>query len=372
MQSRKKIAFVGNTSFSIYNFRLGVVKSFMEQNEVVVIAPYDEYTELLEKEGIRCIVVDMDCKGTSPIRDAQLTKKLYSIYKSEKIDFVFHYTIKPVIYGSFVCRLLNIPCIAVTTGLGYTFRDKSLINRVAQWLYKVTLKKAKEVWFLNHDDCDVFLKERIIPKEKSYILYGEGVDSDHYQPQPSSFQDGKFRVLLFARLLKDKGVVEYAMAAKALVAKYPDMEFRMLGKANNDTPENIPMEVIQEWQKEGFISYLGESIDVRSYIADSDCVVLPSYYREGIPRCLMEAMSMEKPIVTTNNVGCVELVDKGVNGYLCEPRSAEDLADKIEKMYKLSADERKAMGVAGREMIKAKFDEKIIIEQYHQRISQYI
>lgn len=372
MQSRKKIAFVGNTSFSIYNFRLGVVKSFMEQNEVVVIAPYDEYTALLEKEGIRCIVVEMDCKGTSVVRDAQLIKRLHSIYKSERFDFVFHYTIKPVIYGSMVCRFLGIPCIAVTTGLGYAFRDKSLINKVAQWLYKVSLRSPKEVWFLNRDDYSIFLEERIIKPEQAYILYGEGIDSEHFLPMPKNFHDDKFRVLLFSRLLKDKGVVEYAEAAKILRAKYPNIEFRLLGKANNDTPENVPMEVIEGWQKEGCISYLGESIDVRSYIADSDCVVLPSYYREGIPRCLMEAMSMERPIVTTLNVGCVELLDEGVNGYLCKPRSAEDLADKLERMYLLSEDERKAMGAAGRAMIKAKFDEKLVIQQYHQRISQYL
>lgn len=372
MQPKKKIAFVGNTSFSIYNFRLGVIKSFMEQNEVVVIAPRDEYTELLEKEGIRCIVVEMDCKGTSIMRDAQLTKRLYSIYKSEGFDFVFHYTIKPVIYGSIVCRLLGIPCIAVTTGLGYAFREKNLINRVAQWLYKVSLKSPKEVWFLNHDDYGIFLKEHIIKEKQAYILYGEGIDSEHYLPQPSRFEDGRFRVLLFSRLLKDKGVVEYAEAAKVLTAKHSDIEFRLLGKANNDTPENIPMEVIQEWQKEGCVTYLGETIDVRSHIADSDCVVLPSYYREGIPRCLMEAMSMERAIVTTRNVGCVELLDEGVNGYLCEPRSAEDLADKIEKVYLLPAEKREAMGKAGRMMIKAKFDEKLVIQQYHQRISQYL
>ncbi|MCQ2217491.1 MAG: glycosyltransferase family 4 protein [Paludibacteraceae bacterium] len=349
------------------------MKSFMEQgNEVVAIAPYDEYSELLEKEGIRCIVVEMDCKGTSVIRDAKLIKKLHSIYKSEKFDFVFHYTIKPVIYGSIVCRLLGIPCIAVTTGLGYAFRDKSLINRIAQWLYKVSLKSTQEVWFLNRDDYSIFIEQHIVPEKQAYILYGEGIDSDHFLPQQSNFQDDKFRVLLFSRLLKDKGVVEYAMAAKVLSQKYPNIEFRMLGKANNDTPENVPMEDIEKWQEEGYISYLGESIDVRSFIADSDCVVLPSYYREGIPRCLMEAMSMERPIVTTNNVGCIELIDDGVNGYMCEPRSAEDLADKIEKMYRLSAEERVAMGKAGRAMILAKFDERIVIQQYHQRISQYL
>lgn len=372
MQGQKKIAFVGNTSFSIYNFRLGVIKSLMNRYAITVIAPKDEYSDFFQKEGIRYIELSMDCKGTNILTDIKLTKTMFSIYKRERFDLVFHYTIKPVIYGSFVCRLLNMKCVAITTGLGYTFRDRNIINSIVKTLYQFSLKKVSEVWFLNHDDRRIFIERNIINKNKTFVLYGEGINSNFFSPMSSSFKDDKFRFLLFSRLLKDKGIVEYAMAAKHLQGKYPDMEFRLLGKANNDSPENIPMSMIQEWANSGFISYLGESIDVRPFIADSDCIVLPSYYREGIPRCLMEAMSMEKPIVTTDNVGCVDLLVDGVNGLMCKPKSVEDLIDKMERMYKLSVEDRALMGRAGREIIKQKFDEGIVIKQYQEKISQLI
>ncbi|HOI27010.1 MAG TPA: glycosyltransferase family 4 protein [Paludibacteraceae bacterium] len=372
MQRKKKIAFVGNTSFSIYNFRFGVVRSFMNEYDVTIIAPRDEYSEFFSKEGIKYIEVPMDSKGTNIFKDIKLTMTLYSIYKKEKFDFVFHYTIKPVIYGSYACRLLNTKCIAITTGLGYTFRDKNIINTIVMHLYKFSLKKVQEVWFLNHDDRRIFIERGIVHEDNTFVLYGEGINSKHFSPAPKKFNDDKFRFLLFSRLLKDKGIVEYAMAAKNLHEKYPNMEFRLLGKANNDTLENIPIKTIKEWEKNGFLIYLGESLDVRPFIADSDCVVLPSYYREGIPRCLMEAMSMEKPIITTDNVGCIELISDGINGFQCKQKSVDDLVDKMERIYNLPEEKRLLMGKAGREIIKQKFDEEIVIREYQNKIKQLI
>lgn len=369
MSDKKKIAFVGNTSFSMYNFRLGVMRHFMKDYEVVVIAPEDEYSVFFEKEGIRYIPIPMETRGTNIISDMRLLRTLYRCYKEEKFDLVFHYTIKPVIYGSIACRLLSIKCIAITTGLGVVFMKNDLMSKVVKIMYKVALRKVCEVWFLNHDDYNVFIENKIIDKSKAYILNSEGVDMNHFSACEKQVNDGKFRFLLFSRLIAEKGIREYVEAARCLKKKYSNMVFSLLGKL--DVGGNISTEELDEWINEGCIDYKGYSLEVRQYIADSDCIVLPSYYREGVPRCLMEAMSMKKPIITTNNVGCIELIEDGVNGYMVDPKSSLDLEDKMERIYHLSEEEREEMGKAGHEIIARRFDEKIIISDYVKKTKEY-
>lgn len=371
MSDKKKIAFVGNTSFSMYNFRLGVMRHFMKDYEVVVIAPEDEYSKFFEKEGIRYIPISMETRGTNIISDMRLMKKLYRCYKKERFDFVFHYTIKPVIYGSIACRLLSIRCISVVTGLGYAFMKENSLNKLVKVMYKVALRKVCEVWFLNQDDCEVFINSKIVDKSNTYILNSEGVDMSHFCYMEKKADDGKFHYLLIARLIEEKGVREYAEAAKKLKAKYKDMVFSLLGKIDSGVNGNISSDEVDEWVKDGFIDYKGYSFEVRQYIADADCIVLPSY-REGVPRCLMEAMSMKKPIITTNSVGCIELIEDGVNGYMVKPRSSDDLMEKMERFYCLSEEERTAMGQAGHDIISRRFDEKIIISNYVKKIKDYI
>ena len=370
MSDKKKIAFVGNTSFSMYNFRLGVMRHFMKEYEVVVIAPEDEYSKFFEEEGIRYISIPMETRGTNIISDMRLMKTLYRCYKKEKFDLVFHYTIKPVIYGSIACRLLSIKCIAITTGLGVVFMKNNLMSKVVKVMYKIALRKVCEVWFLNHDDCDIFVNNKIVDRSRTYILNSEGVDMDHFSECDKKINDGKFHFLLFSRLIAEKGIREYGEVATRLKKKYSDMVFSLLGKV--DFGGNISMPVIEEWVKEGYIDYKGYSLEVRQYIADADCIVLPSYYREGVPRCLMEAMSMKKPIITTHSVGCIELIEDGVNGYMVEPRSSDDLMEKMERFYHLGEEERLAMGQAGHDIISRRFDEKIIISNYVQKIKDYI
>lgn len=372
MSDKKKIAFVGNTSFSMYNFRIGVIRHFMKKYEVAVIAPEDEYSDFFRNEGIRYIPIVMENKGTNVVNDMRLMRTLYQIYKREKFDFVFHYTIKPVIYGSIASSIQSIKSIAITTGLGFAFMKESLMNKIVKIMYKVALRKVCEVWFLNSDDRNEFVSNKLVKEEKTYILNSEGVDMAHFSPMEKSENKDNFNFLLFSRLIVEKGIREFAEAAKKLKAKYPNMVFSLLGKIDVGTSGNISSEEIDNWVKEGYIDYKGYSLEVRQFIADSDCVVLPSYYREGIPRCLMEAMSMKKPIITTNNVGCVELIEDGVNGYMCEPRSTDDLVEKMERLYQLSQEERSAMGEAGHNIIKQKFDEKIIISDYENRILQYL
>ena len=202
--------------------------------------------------------------------------------------------------------------------------------------------------------------------EVTELLPGSGIDLNRFTPAATTVVhdvNSKFRFLLIARMLRDKGVGEYVVAAKLLRERWPLAEFCLLGFVDVQNPAAISSAEMDAWVAEGVVTYLGVSDDVRAQIAVADCVVLPSY-REGTPRTLLEAAAMARPIITTDAVGCREVVDDGVNGYLCKVRDAGDLAEKMERMLSLSPEQRSKMGYQGRAKMVAEFDEQIVIDKY--------
>ena len=367
MIKQNKIAFVGNTSFSIYKFRLGVMKSFVSNGyEVFAIAPFDEYSNLFKKEGINYIPIEIQTKSKNIFADLE-------IYRKNKIDFAFHYTIKPIIYGSFAARLNSIPTVAVTTGLGYTFKSEGFFNWFIIKLYKTALLKVKEVWFLNSHDKDKFIETKIVKESKTFILPSEGIDTEYYAPRKKNEDNKTFKFLLLSRLIKGKGVEEFIKAADKLKKKKNNVEFQILGKVESEESIiSVPLKEVLKWHDKGVINYLGEYIDVRTYVANCDCVVLPTYYMEGVPRCLMEGMSMEKPIITTDNVGSNELIIDKVNGLKCKPKNVNSLAEKMELMLDTKFEDRVDMGKKGRQRILDFFDEQKIIQIYQIKTKQFL
>jgi len=368
--SRYKLAFVGNSSLTMYNFRIGLLRALVKSGyDVTVIAPKDNDISLYEAEGVRFIPVDIECRGTNPFKDARLISQLKKIYNREKFDFVFHYTIKSVIYGSFAAALSKTSHISVITGLGYTFIRNGLLKRITVLLYTLSLKKAKEVWFLNTDDMRVFLDRKIVKQEKIYLLNGEGIDTTTFQPKEKKKK--YFSFIFIGRILWDKGVGEYIKAARILKKEYPEIRFQLLGALGSENPAAVKPERMDKWVNEGIIDYLGETRDVTSYIANSSCVVLPSY-REGLSRILLEAAAMERPIITSDVTGCKEVIENSISGFLCKPKDAENLMECMKKMYLLSEEKRVEMGKRGREIVLEKFDEKIIINQYIEKLDEYL
>ncbi len=361
-----KIAFIGNSSFTMHNFRINLLRSLVKLGyEVVVLAPKDSDTTGYISNKIRYIPINVDCKGVNPIKDFILMNQLRVLYAKEKFDFIFHYTIKPVIYGSIAAKLTGIKHISVITGLGYTFLNTGYLNKLVIYLYRNSLKKAEEVWFLNHDDQDVFLSRRIVEKSRTRVINGEGVNARLFRPIKK--ETTKFKFLFIGRILWDKGFGEYVAASRILRKKYPDVEFEALGALGSANPSAIPREKMDEWVAEGIINYLGETHQVIPFLSNASCVVLPSY-REGISRVLLEASSMEKPIVATNVTGCRDIVQDGVTGYLCEVRNEESLAEAMEKIILLPKEELEEMGRKAREMVLEKFDEKIIMQEYKNKL----
>ncbi len=371
--NKYKIAFVGNTAWSMFNFRLGIIKELKQQgHDVVVIAPKDTFTAKIVSEGVSFMHIPISSYGTNVIEEAKTLAKFIRIYRKEKFDLIFHYTIKPNIYGTIAAAIARTPSIIITTGLGRLLSFKNSIAGVFTLnLYRVAGRLAKEVWFLNNDDKSVFLFKKIATENKMRLIKGEGINTDWYKPNGYVKKENDIKFLFAGRVIWDKGVGQFVEAAKKIKEKYKNVEFQILGFIDPNNPNAISYSQIVKWQNEGVIRYLGEATDVRPYLERCDCLIFPSFYREGMSRILMEAAAMERPIITTDNVGCREVVDDGINGFLVEKNNVQDLILKISDFIQMGNEQKKEMGKAGRIKINKSFREKQIFPVYLNTIEKY-
>ena len=371
---KKRVAIFINTAWNIYNFRVGLIKALQKEGyEVIAISPYDEYTKKLEGIGCKHYHIKINNKGSNPLEDLKLIYDIYKLYKKISPDVVLQYTIKPNIYGSIASYFAKVPVISNISGLGTVFLNNSLSSKIARKLYKIALKIPKKVFFQNPYDRKLFFKLKLVDRKKAELIPGSGIDIKKFKPyQKSDCSNSLVKFLFIARLVKDKGLLEYIDAAKILKQKYKDIvEFAIIGAFYPNNPTAITKEQMDEWVDSGIVNYLGVSDNIKEVIAKYDCIVLPSY-REGLSRVLLEAASMAKPIVTTNVPGCKDVVDDGVNGFLCKVKSATSLANSIEKVINLSKEDRDIMGYKSREKIIKEFDEKIVIGKYLEVIKKII
>ena len=360
----KKIAIISNQSWNLYNFRLSLMVAMRNAGyDVIAIAPHDEYSQKIIDAGFEYHSITLNSQGVNPFQDMQTTMEFYKLFKKLSPDVLCNYTIKPNIYASLVARALNIKTINNIAGLGTLFIKQGAVTGIAKFLYKVSQSKADRVFFQNRDDFKLFMDTKLVNRVNCDVLPGSGVDTNRFRPQEKSKSE-VIHFLHVSRMIWEKGIGEYVDAARLIKAKYSNVEFSLLGFLDVENPGAISGEQMDTWVEEGVINYLGVSDEVDKVIATSDCVVLPSYYREGTPKTLLESASSGKPLITTDNVGCRDVVDHGINGYLCEPRSSEDLANKMEMFLRLSSDERIRMGISSREKITNEFDEKIVIDKY--------
>ena len=367
-----KILIVANTSWYLYNFRLGLISALLErQYEVSVLAPKDGFSDKLKRAGCEYIHLEMDNKGLNPISDLWMNKKLSEQYREINPDLILHYTIKPVLYGSIVARKLDIPFINNITGLGTAFINRNWVTWLVKQLYRLSQKNANYVFFQNADDRELFEKEKLIPENvPRKVIPGTGINIDHFSSRPYPVSN-PVTFLLIARMLWDKGVGEFVEAARQMKSEFSDIRFQLLGFIDVSNRTAISNQQMKIWREQGIIEYLGETGDVREHIASSSCVVLPSY-REGLPRTLLEAASMGRPIIATDVTGCREVVEHGMNGYLCKARDANDLAEKMKDMIKLSMDERREMGLRGRKKMEENFNEKSVVQKIVNRIESVL
>lgn len=370
-----KIIIAANTAWYLVNFRLNLARSLQDAGyEVVAVAPPGDDAQRLEAAGVRFVPVVMDSRGTNPLAESALLVRLVQILRRERPALFLGYTVKPNVYGGLACRMLGIPSVHNIAGLGSTFVESTWLTRMVRRLYRWALVRATRVFFQNPDDMSLFLDYGVVAVTQAERLPGSGVDTQRFIPAraPARSKDGEFRFLLPARLLWDKGVGEFVAACRSLCSEGRSLECQLLGFLGADNRTAIGRETIDEWEAEGIVHYLGVTDDVRSALAGADCVVLPSYYREGVPRSMLEAASMAKPVITTDAVGCREVVDDGINGFLCRPRDAGDLAEKMRRMMDLEPDKRNSMGRCGREKMIREFDEQVVIARYLKVVDEVV
>ena len=363
--NNKLIALVSNSAWSVYNFRLDIISELLHDGfKVLVIAAEDDYAQKLVEAGCLFHPIEFNNRTINPVEDIRLYFQLRALYKKYQPGFIFHYVAKPNIYGSLAASSQHIPSAAIITGLGYAFDKRNFLNFIIRLLYRVALRRSHETCFLNKEDARMFLKEKIVDVQKVKVLPGEGINTTHFRPVPRSRNPSKFRFLMTTRLLQSKGVGVFADASRILRRRNYDFECRLLGFFEPHHPDSVPEADLKSWVDEGLLSYAGFADDVRPELAAADCLVFPSYYNEGVPRCLMEASSMALPVITSFNRGCKEVVLNNVSGYLTYINDPFDLADKMEKMMLLDDSARQAMGIAGRNLMQERFSVARVYQEY--------
>jgi len=359
----RRVVLAANSSWNIVNFRAGLIEALKREGyEPVVVAPLDEAAESRMGElGVERIVVGIERSGLNPIADLRLLGEYRRILKRLRPAAFLGFTIKPNIYGCIAARSLGVPAIANISGLGTVFIKRGALLALVTRLYRFALSRAAVVFFQNPDDRALFIERRMVRPEQARLLPGSGVDLERFAPAPQPLSPPTF--LLIARLLGDKGVREFVEAARMLRPGLPEARFQLLGPIDGGNRTAISRAELEEWIAQGLVDYLGETDDVRPYVAAASAVVLPSY-REGLPRSLLEAAAMARPLIATDVPGCREVVEDGTNGFLCRVRDSESLAKAMKNLAEMPVSRRSAMGEAARRKVQDQFSETVVIRAY--------
>ena len=364
----KRIAIVANTTWNIYNFRLNLIEKLLSESwTVTVIAPLDEYIAYKELyPSVKHIALKQLVRdGSNPLKDFKLILELKAIYKKLQPDVILHYTHKPNIFGAFASKLWgskNTKSIAVITGLGYPFINGGFSQAITSFLYKLTARWHAAFIFENSDDLAFFIDEKIIQAKQGFSVNGCGVDIQKFAPHSNGVYKTKTVFTFIGRLLYDKGIEEFVQAARHVRERNKDAEFWIVGELDSSNPSMIKKDELLHWVNSEVVIYHGFVKDIRPIIAKSDCIVLPSY-REGMPRTVLEGMSMAKPIIATDTPGCRQTVDSGVSGYLVEVGNSQDLSDKMFRFMALNDEQVHDMGEAGRKRAVSLFNSEKIADE---------
>lgn len=360
----KKVLILVNHDVVIYNFRKELVERLLnDQYEVYISSPYGERIDSLVEIGCKYIETSIKRHGTNIIEELKLLFNYKRIIRKLEPDIVLSYTIKPNIYGGIACKLLKIPYIANITGLGTAVESEGIMQRISIILYKLAFKKVTCVFFQNEENRKFFIDNNIAVN-KQRLIPGSGVNLNHFnvlEYPPDKIVEFAF----ISRIMKEKGIEQYLKAAEFIRDKYPNTRFHICGFC-----EEAYESKLQTLHERGIINYHGMQRDVRKILAKTHCTIHPTYYPEGMSNVLLESAACGRPIITTNRSGCREIVDDGVNGYIVEQQNVQDLIEKIEKFIKLSYDEKKNMGLAGRKKVEIQFDREIVVEAYMNEIDK--
>lgn len=351
-----KVLIAANCNIGLYLFRKELIQALLEDHQVMISVPYGHMVEPLQEAGCTFIDTAVDRRGVNPVKDFSLLRQYQKMLKQHKPDLVVTYTIKPNIYGGLACRLKKIPYAINITGLGTAFQHKGLLRSLVTFLYRTSLKKAKVVFFENDANRQLFIDEKIVSADKTVLLNGAGVNLDHYALQPYPRTE-PVRFLFVGRVMKEKGVDELFTAMERLRAEGAQCTLDVVGGYEENYAE-----IIRSHEEKGWLRYHGYQKDVRPFIENAHCFVLPSYH-EGMANTNLECAAMGRPLITSNIPGCKEAVIENKSGFLCRVKSADSLYDAMRRFLELTQQERSAMGKAGRKHMEEVFDKRLVVEK---------
>lgn len=361
----KKVLIIGNNDAGLFLFRLELIVSLIDKGiEVHFTVPKGDKVSEIEKTGALYHNIEVDRRGMSPKKDFKLLMDYISLMKEVRPDLILTYTIKPNVYGGIAAAVRKIPYISTITGLGTSLQGGGGKAKLIALLYKIGLYKSRCVFFQNTANKEFFCSKHIIPIEKAKLVNGSGVNTEKYSPEkvvPTAHDGVNF--LFIARIMRDKGVYEYILAARNIKADHPESHFQLLGFYDE---ESIKVEV-ENGVKAGFLEYLGFSKDTRIEMSKADCIVLPSYH-EGMSNVLLEGAASGLPLVATDVPGCREAINDTETGFLCKAKDAKSLEDVMRKVLNLSKEERLLMGLKGRSKILKEFDRTFVVSSYIKEI----
>lgn len=361
----KTLLILTNSIIGLYSFRIEVVKALVDKGYKIVISCPDERGDrhlAFEEMGCRIVQIKFSRRGKNPFSDLKLMISYFKLIKETRPFVVLTYTIKPNVYGGMVCRLLGIPLIANVTGLGDAIENGGCMKRLALMLYKLGISKADALFFQNKSNFDFFVKNGF-DTNKSILLPGSGVNLQWHQCQPYP-KDGIIKFLYIGRLQKDKGAEEFFRMAEEVKRQYPNTEFGIVGWKEGNYEKTF-----DELVAKNIIVYHGHTTDIRPYYGEVHCTIMPSYH-EGMSNVNLESAANGRPVITTNVSGCKETVDDNITGFLCSPKSAEDLIDKVTRFILLPYDTKRQMGLEARKKVEHEFDRNIVIKAYLEAISK--
>jgi glycosyltransferase involved in cell wall biosynthesis len=364
--AKKKILLIASAAGSLVHFRGDLIKDLIRNNyEVYASAPEMDniVKQKLVELGAMPIEFSLQRTGLNPIKDFISIFQLKHIISKYQINMVFPYTIKPVIYGSIAARMANVPAVSLITGLGFTFSGSSkkakFLQSITEIMYRVGLKKNKAIIFQNSDDVELFRKRKVIDKNQQIeIVNGSGVNLERYPYRVNKNKTTRVVFLIVARLIEEKGIHLFIESAEILKKDFPNAEFHVIGSPG-ESPSAIKLGKLEELHKRKVIVYHGQKRNVPDFLFNSDVFVLPTYYREGIPRSILEALSVGMPIITTNTPGCKETISKGLNGVLIEPKKLDSLIDAM-RYFLENPGKIEELGVNSRKLAEDKFNVDII------------
>jgi glycosyltransferase involved in cell wall biosynthesis len=354
-----KILAISSVNWYLYNYRMAIHKILMKQGyETVMVSPPGRYDEKFSENGFKWLPVNISRSGIGLYDQIKSTKELRKIIQSEKPDIIHNFQMKGNVLGTFsALKAGHSNIVNSITGLGYVFTGMDLkaklLNPIGTLLYKIAMTKSKVI-FQNKDDLDNFVKKKIVKKENAFLIQSSGVELDRFTYKPLPDESKPFTVLFPSRLIWTKGVGDLVEAAKIVRAKYPDIIFCFAGDIDRGNPASLKKEHMENWVKKGIIEWVGFESNMPERMAKAHVIGFPSKHPEGTPKCLIEAAACGRPIVTTNNRGCTEVVKDGYNGLIVEKNDIQGLANAIIRLY----NDRilmKQMGEAGRKIAEEKF-----------------